>query len=74
MKLNIRSLIRDLGGQADVHRKLLAAGFSISLGAIEKWCVRGSIPAHWLARLQDIANAAGRSINLPDYIEKATAK
>lgn len=71
MKMNIRSLVHDLGGQADVHRKLTAAGFSISLGAIEKWCARGSIPSHWLARLQSIASTDGQSLNLPKYIDQA---
>lgn len=70
MKMNIRSLVHDLGGQADVHRKLTAAGFNISLGAIEKWCARGSIPSHWLARLQSTASNDGQSIDLPKYIDQ----
>lgn len=73
MRMNIRSLVHDLGGQAEVHRKLTAGGYSISLGAIEKWCARGSIPSHWLARLQQIAAEAGQTINLPNYIQKAIA-
>lgn len=61
MKMNARRLIHELGGQAEVQRKLEAAGFTVSKSVnhkcdtIEKWCVRGSIPGEWLVRLSQIA-------------------
>lgn len=70
MKMNIRRLVHDLGGQAEIHRRLVTAGHAISLGAIEKWCARGSIPSHWLARLHKLATEAGQTINLANYINQ----
>jgi hypothetical protein len=70
MKMNIRSLVHDLGGQAEIHRRLVTAGYAISLGAIEKWCSRGSIPSHWLARLQKLATEAGQTLNLANYVDQ----
>jgi len=53
MKMDARRLIHDLGGQAEVKRKLAAAGHAISTDGLEKWCVRGSVPGEWLLRLSE---------------------
>lgn len=54
MKMDARRLIHDLGGQAEVRRKLDSNGHRISQDGIEKWCVRGSIPGEWLLHLSSI--------------------
>lgn len=70
MKMNARRLIHDLGGQAEVRRKLVAAGHDISQDGLEKWCVRGSIPGQWLVNLSSIS-----AFNIADYrITKRTKR
>lgn len=58
-RLNARQLIKDMGGQAELHRKLNAHAPQdhprISLKGIEKWCERGTIPGHWLTEILSIA-------------------
>lgn len=54
-KLNVRGLVHRLGGQKALSRHLAVNGHEISLDGIEKWCMRGSIPGLWLARLHDVA-------------------
>lgn len=62
MKMNARRLIHDLGGQAEVRRKLVAAGHDITQDGLEKWCVRGSVPGQWMLRLSTVGN-----FNIADY-------
>lgn len=69
MKMNARRLIHDLGGQAEVRRKLVAAGYDISQDGLEKWCVRGSVPGQWLLNLSSIG-----AFNIADYKLKATKR
>lgn len=54
MKMDARRLVHDLGGQAELQRKLGAEGHHITTDGIEKWCVRGNIPTEWMLRLNEI--------------------
>lgn len=73
-KLNARQLVKDMGGQAELHRKL-NVGLSkedarITLKGIEKWCERGAIPGHWLTEIINIAKRDKISIKLESYLPR----
>ena len=69
-RLNARQLVKDLGGQASLHRKLNEGhkGERITLEAIEKWCERDSIPGKWLVELSTLANKEKIDLQLANYI------
>jgi len=62
MKMDARRLVHELGGQAELQRRLGDIGHRITTDGIEKWCVRGSVPTEWMMRLNEI-----QPINLADY-------
>lgn len=70
--LAARKLVKHLGGQAALHRRLNAGKSPerISLEAIEKWCERDSIPGRWLAELLSLAKKDKIQIDVDDYIVK----
>lgn len=69
MKMDARRLVHDLGGQAELRRKLEAQGHHITTDGVEKWCVRGNIPTEWMMRLHEI-----QPISLADYKIKPKKK
>lgn len=54
MKMDARRLVHDLGGQAELQRKLDANGHRITTDGIEKWCGRGNIPTEWMLHILEI--------------------
>jgi len=50
-KWNTQKILKDTGGPVDLHAKLKAAGYSISLPAVRAWERRDSIPADWIATI-----------------------
>lgn len=50
-KWNTEQIFHDTGGPVDLHAKLKAAGYSITLQAVRAWSRRGSIPADWIATI-----------------------
>lgn len=69
MKMDARRLVHQFGGQAELQRKLEEEGHTISKAGIEKWCIRGNIPAEWLIRMQEIVG-----FNIVDFKLKPTKK
>lgn len=69
MKMDARRLVHHFGGQAELQRKLEAAGHHITKDGIEKWCIRGNIPTEWHLRLLEI-----ESFNISDFKLKPQKK
>ena len=69
MKMDARKLVHHFGGQAELRRKLEAAGHHITKDGIEKWCIRGNIPTEWLLRLNEI-----ETVNIADFKLKPAKK
>jgi hypothetical protein len=70
-QINCRKLIVRFGGPANLYRRLIRRGFSLSYKSIEKWHQRGQIRAQWLAELVLMAQEDGYPIDLIDYIERS---
>lgn len=64
---DVARLIQRFGGRAQLHRRLVARGFSASVKMVEKWRERGNIPPRWLSELLTIAEEEGRPIDLAEY-------
>jgi hypothetical protein len=67
-EFNARGAVLFFGGPADLARRLKAAGFTLSLKAIEKWTQRKTIPGSWLVRMASVAKTEGRSFDIHDFI------
>lgn len=50
-KWNTQKIINDNGGPVDLHAKLKAHGYAITLHAVRAWARRGSIPSEWIATI-----------------------
>lgn len=70
---DVARLIQRFGGRAQLHRRLVARGFSVSVKMVEKWRERGNIPPTWLAEMLTIAQEEGRPIDLAEYRSGAPA-
>lgn len=49
--LDLRRLLRDLGGPAEVHRRLVQMGFDVKKRTVAKWNERGDIAIPYLVNL-----------------------
>ena len=67
--IQCRALIRRFGGPAQLYRRLVRRGYSISYKTVEKWRDRDAIRADWLAEMLIMARDDGYPVNLLDYIE-----
>ena len=68
-KWNTDLIFRQTGGPVDLHAKLKAAGYTISLQAVRSWCRRGSIPADWIATIARVTDKDPRKwiVGEPDF-------
>lgn len=68
-KWNTDLIFKQTGGPVDLHAKLKAAGYSISLQAVRAWSRRGSIPADWIATIARVTDKDPRNwiVGEPDF-------
>ena len=60
--LDVAFMIEQLGGVAELKRKIESKGHEITYKGIEKWRERKSITGKWLVLLQDLATDEGFSL------------
>jgi len=70
-RIDTRKLIARFGGRSELHRRLKARGFELSVKTIEKWQERDNIPSHRIVQLMELAQHEKAPINLNDYVQKA---
>ena len=70
-RIDTRKLIARFGGRSELHRRLKARGFELSVKTIEKWQERESIPSHRIIQLMELAQHEKSPLNLNDYVQKA---
>lgn len=68
---DVARLILRFGGRTQLHKRLVARGYRVSIKMIEKWRERGNIPPVWLAELLTMALEEGRPIDLTTYRRSA---
>ena len=68
-QIKVRALIRRFGGPAQLYRRLVRRGYSISYKTVEKWRDRDAIRADWLAEMLLMARDDGYPVDLIDYIK-----
>lgn len=74
-RINVRRLIRHLGGPSAVHQQLTKDGHTISLKGVHMWINRNSIPAAWLVTLQEMAGKRkGLKFRVSDFLERPDEK
>jgi hypothetical protein len=76
LNIDVKRLVKALGGRAQLFRKLKVNGCSLSHRTIDNWVDRNSIPLKRFILLADIAKSEGWDLNISDYINdtKPTAK
>ena len=67
-RLDTKKLVARFGGRGELHRRLEARGFSLSVKTVEKWMERGNIPAARLVQLMELAQHEKKPLNLNDYV------
>jgi len=60
--LDVGFMIEQLGGVAELKRKIESKGHEITYKGIEKWRERKSITGKWLITLQTLASDEGFSL------------
>lgn len=70
-RIDTRKLIARFGGRSELHRRLKARGFELSIKTIEKWTERDSIPTYRIVQMMELAQYEKKPLNLNDYIQKA---
>ena len=73
-QIKVRALIRRFGGPAQLYRRLVRRGYSISYKTVEKWRDRDAIRADWLAEMLLMARDDGYPVDLIDYIRVSDAE
>jgi len=69
---DIHKIVEHFGGNTDLLERLVKNGVrDLTIGAIEQWKTRESIPANRLAQLLHLAKTEGRPINLNNFIKGA---
>jgi len=51
VKWHTAKIFKDTGGPVDLHAKLVAKGYLITLPAVRAWLRRDRIPAEWIVRI-----------------------
>lgn len=69
--LDVRALVKRMGGPTHLHKRLKKEGYDISLQAINMWVYRNSLPAKWLATLGTLAAKDRRPLKWQDLPRKA---
>ena len=74
--IDVKRLVKALGGRAQLFRKLKAEGVSLSHRTIDNWVDRSSIPLKRFAALAAIASSEGWELKISEYINdtKPTTK
>lgn len=70
--IDIKRLVKAMGGRAQLFRKLKAKGDALSHRTIDNWVDRGSIPLKRFISLAEIAKAEGWELKLTDFIAAPT--
>lgn len=72
--IDVKRLVKALGGRAQLFRKLKAVGVSLSHRTIDNWVDRNSIPLKRFVNLAAIASSEGWELKISEYINKPTTK
>ena len=67
-RLNTRQLVAHFGGRAELHRRLEARGFTLSVKTIEKWMERDNIPSNRIVQLMELAQYEKRPLDLNLFV------
>lgn len=70
-RIDIRKLVAHFGGRAELHRRLEARGFKLSIKTIEKWLERDNIPAVRIAQLLELAQHERRPLDLNSFVTRS---
>jgi hypothetical protein len=70
LNIDVKRLVKALGGRAQLFRKLKAKECSLSHRTIDNWVDRNSIPLKRFILLADIAKAEGWDLKITDYINE----
>jgi hypothetical protein len=73
-KIDVKALVKALGGRAQLFRKLKAAGHRMSHRTIDNWVDRASIPLTRFIALSEIAKEEGWDLKITDFIGKTKTK
>ena len=76
LNIDVKRLVKALGGRAQLFRKLKAEGCSLSHRTIDNWVDRNSIPLKRFVLMSDIAKSEGWDLKITDFINdsKPTTK
>ncbi len=66
--INVKAVIKRLGGPSKTHALLVEEGHTITKSAIEKWSSRGRIPSDWLATLIDIGKKIRKPLAVQNFL------
>lgn len=67
-RLNTRKLVAHFGGRSELHRRLEARGFTLSVKTIEKWMERDNIPSNRIVQLMELAQSERRPLDLNLFV------
>lgn len=67
-RIDIKKLIAHFGGRMELHRRLEARGFKLSVKAIEKWTERDNLPANRIVQLMELAQHERRPLDLNLFV------
>lgn len=68
--IDVKRLVKALGGRAQLFRKLKAEGIVLSHRTIDNWVDRGSIPLKRFVALAAIASSEGWELKISEYIKE----
>ena len=68
-RLNVRRMIRNLGGNTPLHQELIRHGVKISIKSIEAWAFRNSVPSSRLPLLMEIGVKKHKSFSFEKFLE-----
>ena len=70
LTIDVKRLVKALGGRAQLFRKLKAEGVSLSHRTIDNWVDRSSIPLKRFAAIAAIASSEGWELKISEYIKE----
>ncbi len=70
-RIDTRKLVARFGGRSELHRRLKARGYELSIKTIEKWMERDSVPTYRIVQMLELAQYEKKPLNLNDYIQPA---
>ena len=68
--LDAQKLVSRFGGPTALRRRLVKAGYKISVKGINMWVTRKSIPAEWLLVLSAFADSDGQPLQIHSFNTK----